>query len=378
MKKSLLVFLVISVSVLSMAGLQAETGYFYGKGLGFQTPDGTCSLEGRLYTLVDYNTDFEIGELYGLVDLGFAGAILSEPVFLVYPKEAYVEGYLEDLDFKAGIFYNSFGSGMALNPVNLFEKKIATIGLPMNGLELDYALDNGNLSGYLYTSLDENPDIQFVADSLSELKAGNLNSFNDPTLRLHTAFGGRLESNLSGIDTIFTVACDRADETITATEVIDGNETLVSNKPYLLKFGAEAVAQIPDTAFIIHAGASLGVDSNSLLLNDNSELDNAILNPIDLFKGVAGIEYQSGTTGLIGIEGYYDDIPGFAVYGDYIKNDWQVKGMGKGAVKSGNIVISFIGELDYKIPDLGTVLVKTICDRNCEDLLVFMGFELAR
>lgn len=376
MKRSLFLFLVISISVLAMAGLQVETGYFYGKGVELETTSGTCSLEGRLYTLAHYDTEFEIGELYGLVDLGFAGAILSEPVFMVYPKEAYVEGYMEDLDFKAGIFYNSFGSGMALNPVNLFVKKGATGKLPMNGLELDYGLDNGNISGYLYTSMDEDMDLQLMADFMSGLKTGNLSLLNDPKWKLHTAVAGRLDYNFSGIDTIFTVAYDKAAETVTATRSVNGNETLVSEKPYLLKLGAEAVAQIPDTAFVIHTGASLGVDGSALLLDGNLDFGDTLADIADSIKGVAGIEYQSGTTGLIGVEGYYDNVPGFAIYGNYTKSNWRVKCMGKGAVKSGNIVMSLMGEVDYKLSQTGTIFTKITCGGTNNDLLVFMGAKL--
>lgn len=376
MKRTLLLILVIGISILTMAGLQAETGYFYGKGLELETPDGTCSLEGRLYALAHYDTEFEIGEYYGLVDLGLAGAILSEPLLMVYPKEAYIEGYLEDLDFKAGIFYNSFGSGMVLNPVNLFAKKGASGNLPMNGLELDYGLNNGNLSGYIFTSMDEDVDLQLIADFLAELKSGNLSFANDPEWKFHTGVAGRLDYNFSGIDTIFTVAYDKTDETITATKTVNGNETLVSDKPYMLKVGGEAVAQIPGTAFIIHTEASLGIDSDVLLLDGNSDLGGTVKKTIDSIKGVAGIEYQAGTTGLIGIEGYYDSEPGFGVYGNYSKSNWQVKGMGKGALKSGNIVMSLMGEIDYKLSETGTIFSKITCGGTDNNLLVFTGVKL--
>ncbi|ABR30881.1 hypothetical protein SU69_05220 [Thermosipho melanesiensis] len=382
MKKISFALLLFSILAFSF-NLNFESGYFYIDSdilnigeydFGMLKLSTDTKFNGTFYakSSLVFDQIYENSYLYFKGD--FYAISLPIPTFVTALEEAYAEIYTNLGDIKVGRFVDKLPDSEVYKVYDKVGKYVDNKKLPLTGLKYLYTTDFGsfmfnvfsnletfasNPSTYTYTVKTEIPDL-YKSQILALLSSQSTPILED-LLGEKSGYGLGFMGNIFGIDYSFYLTYKLADYFVVDRVLEEGP---LVKRPFIYTISNSLVYQIPDTLFMLHN--YFGFESESI---SNFDIIVSGLGKVDIeekvpsvLENVLGIEYQIGSDGLIGLDVYtkFLDLKyhssSFGVYGNYTKDNMDIKGVIKYNVEDKKIGILY--EAGYGFDDYTKLFIR--------------------
>jgi hypothetical protein len=379
MKKVVLALLVILASFGFSYSLLFEGGYLYYDGNDFSLETNSLTIipvkfstdtkfDGTFYTKSSLRFDQTFDNSYVYFDGQFFTASFFVPLAVVNVNEAYVETYTNFGDLKVGKFVEKLVDSEVFKVYDKIGSYLAGEKLSITGAKYAYTTNYGTLglytfstfeslpsstpASYVYTVKTNLPDETKMA-ILASMQGGGLPIvFKDQKFADHFSYAINWSGNVLGVDYGVLLAYKKSNYLVVDKILEDGVHL---KWPFVYTASLSFVYQIPSTSFIVHNYTGFESENKStfnLPVEGLGEVEIEEKVP-SVLENVFGIEYQIGTQGLIGFDGYirlydfeyYDSA--ISAYGDYKKDEFSVKGMVKYNMKSEKIDVMYEGSYNF-------------------------------
>lgn len=354
------------------------------------------SFEGAFYTKSSIMFDSILDNSYIFFEGDFYTVSLPIPVTFVDVKEAYGEVYTNYGELRIGKFIDKLYDSEVFNVYDKIGKRILSEKFAITGLRYNYTTNYGVAGLYVFSTLETVPSLpststhsyEVVTNLPDEYKLqilatlGNSDSqviIEDPKFIDRFAYAANWTGNIKGLDYSILLTYQKADYLITDKISEDGVHL---KWPFIYTGSLSLIYQVPNTSFIVHnySGFVSG-NSNTFKIpfgTQEVEIKKSVANTLE---DVLGVEYQIGSNGLIGLDGYvklsdfeYDD-SAIAIYGNYTNDKYDVRGMVKYEIESEEV--EGIYELSYEFDSYTKAFVRGLhlVDKENTDSIIMVGLK---
>ncbi|MBT1248077.1 MULTISPECIES: hypothetical protein [unclassified Thermosipho (in: thermotogales)] len=316
----------------------------------------------------------------------FYSILYPVPLTLTTLKEAYAEAYTKFGDIRVGKFIERLPDSEIFKVYDKVGKFFESEKLPTIGARYMYNTDFGSIklnvfsnfvqferpATYTYTVKTDLPDDSLILALLNTPSTPVLDG-----LKPMLSYGMGWFGNMFGVDYSLYLTYKGADYF-----VVDkiSEEGLVVKRPFVFTISNSLVYQVPKTSFLVHN--YLGFESGSV-----SDFEISVLGVGDVkieekvpsvLENVSGVEYQIGSNGLVGVDGYiklvdlkYDSFL-VGIYGNYSKDNFNVKGMVKYNLEDFDVLY----ELGYNFDDYTGVFLRSKWNKDITLVMVGLKSEI--